>query len=111
MSARFNEAQNRNWPRNEYAVIEVTVRNHPGVLSHICNLFSRRAYDVEGILCLPVGRGRQNRIWVLVNAEQPLEQMIKQVEKLEDVCGVRSRVADRDGFLRLEGFLASDPAA
>ncbi len=31
--------------------IELTVNNHPGVMSHITGLFSRRAYNLEGILC------------------------------------------------------------
>ena len=37
------------------AVLEIDVNNHPGVMSHVVGLFSRRAYNVEGILCLPVG--------------------------------------------------------
>ena len=45
------------------AVLQIDVANHPGVMSHVVGLFSRRAYNVEGILCLPVGDGRQSRIW------------------------------------------------
>lgn len=30
-------------------------------------MFSRRAYNVEGILCMPVGKGDTSRIWLLVN--------------------------------------------
>jgi acetolactate synthase-1/3 small subunit len=36
-------------------VLELGVANHPGVMSHICGLFARRAFNVEGILCMPVG--------------------------------------------------------
>jgi len=32
----------------------VIVRNHPGVMSHVCGLFARRAFNVEGIICLPM---------------------------------------------------------
>jgi acetolactate synthase-1/3 small subunit len=39
-------------------VLELGVANHPGVMSHICNLFARRAFNVEGILCMPVGSAR-----------------------------------------------------
>jgi acetolactate synthase-1/3 small subunit len=35
-------------------------------MSHICNLFARRAFNVEGILCMPVGSGETSRIWLLV---------------------------------------------
>ena len=66
------------------AVLEIDVNNHAGVMSHVVGLFSRRAYNVEGILCLPVNDGRQSRIWLLVNEDTRLAQMIKQVEKLEE---------------------------
>ena len=26
----------------------------PGVMTHICGLFARRAFNVDGILCLPM---------------------------------------------------------
>lgn len=35
-------------------ILELAVRNHPGVMSHVCGLFARRAFNVEGILCLPL---------------------------------------------------------
>jgi acetolactate synthase-1/3 small subunit len=83
-------------------VLELRVNNHPGVMSHICGLFSRRAYNVEGILCLPVGDGRESRIRLLVNEDERLEQMIKHVRKLEDVLDVRRHHADHEVFERLE---------
>lgn len=86
------------------AVLEIDVANHPGVMSHVVGLFSRRAYNVEGILCLPVGDGRQSRIWLLVNEDQRLPQMIRQVEKLEDVSAVRRHHADHAVFNDLEAF-------
>lgn len=86
------------------AVLEIDVANHPGVMSHVVGLFSRRAYNVEGILCLPVGDGRQSRIWLLVNEDQRLPQMIRQVEKLEDVNAVRRHHADHAVFTDLEAF-------
>src|SRR5215467_7723697 len=85
-------------------VLELTVNNHPGVMSHICGLFARRAFNVEGILCMPIGTGEQSRIWLRVNADQRLEQMIKQVLKLEDVVGIRRHGADHEVFVRLEEF-------
>ena len=85
-------------------VLELEVNNHPGVMSHIVGLFSRRAYNVEGILCMPVGDGSRSRIWLLVNEDQRLPQMVKQVEKLEDVLHVRRHGADHAVFERLEEF-------
>lgn len=67
------------------AVLELTVNNHPGVMSHICGLFSRRAYNLEGIVCVPIGSGETSRMWLQVNEDRKLEQVIKQVQKLPDV--------------------------
>lgn len=47
--------------------LEIDVNNHAGVMSHVVGLFSRRAYNVDGILCLPLGDSGQSRIWLLVN--------------------------------------------
>ncbi|MFJ5317782.1 acetolactate synthase small subunit [Pectobacterium versatile] len=69
--------------------LELSVRNHPGVMSHVCGLFARRAFNVEGILCMPLANGEESRIWLLVKDDQRLQQMISQVEKLEDVLQVR----------------------
>lgn len=86
------------------AILELDVNNHAGVMSHVVGLFSRRAYNVEGILCMPVGSGATSRIWLLVNEDHRLEQMIKQVEKLEDVLSVRRHGAEHQVFERLEDF-------
>jgi acetolactate synthase-1/3 small subunit len=41
---------------------------------------------VEGILCLLIQDSDKSRIWLLVNDDQRLEQMISQIDKLER-CG------------------------
>jgi acetolactate synthase I/III small subunit len=84
--------------------LELAVRNHPGVMSHVCGLFARRAFNVEGILCMPVGNGDESRIWLLVRDDARLPQMISQVEKLEDVISVARHAADHRVFERLEEF-------
>ena len=86
------------------AVLEIDVNNHPGVMSHVIGLFSRRTYNVEGILCLPVGDGSCSRIWLLVNEDARLPQMMKQAEKLEDVIAIRRHHADHAVFSELEDF-------
>ncbi|MEN3111814.1 acetolactate synthase small subunit [Uliginosibacterium paludis] len=85
-------------------VLELSVHNHPGVMSHVCGLFARRAFNVEGILCMPVGDARESRIWLLVFDDARLAQMIAQVEKLEDVIRVDRHGADHRVFERLEEF-------
>lgn len=91
-------------PTSAHAVLELDVNNHTGVMSHVAGLFSRRAYNIEGILCMPVGDGEISRIWLLVNTDQRLEQMIKQVAKLEDVYAVRRHEGNHAVFKDLEAF-------
>lgn len=85
-------------------VLELDVNNHPGVMSHICNLFARRAFNVEGILCMPKPNTDRSRIWLLVFEDQRLAQMILQLEKLVDVLAVRRHGAEHEVFERLEQF-------
>jgi acetolactate synthase-1/3 small subunit len=91
-------------PDVKRTVLELEVNNHAGVMSHVVGLFSRRAYNVEGIACMPVGDGRLSRIWLTVNEEARLEQMIRQIEKLEDVLGVRRHGARHEVFERVGEF-------
>lgn len=96
-------AKTKNHPASR-AVLELDVNNHTGVMSHVAGLFSRRAYNIEGVLCMPVGDGATSRIWLLVNADERLEQMIKQAAKLKDVFAVRRHGADHEVFKDLEAF-------
>jgi len=86
-------------------VLELTVRNHPGVMSHICGLFARRAFNVEGILCLPLNDELHSRIWLQVADDKRLEQMISQVEKLEDVVQLTRHASDPGIFTRLNTLI------
>ncbi|WP_153110066.1 acetolactate synthase small subunit [Propionivibrio limicola] len=88
-------------------VLELTVNNHPGVMSHVVGLFSRRAFNVEGILCLPVGNGDISRIWLLVDEDGRLPQMIRQIEKLYDVKSILRRQENDGLFDRLEELFTS----
>lgn len=92
------------------AVLELSVRNHPGVMSHVCGLFARRAFNLEGIACLPVGGGAESRIWLLVNDDLQLPQVMRQVEKLEDVLTVTRHGAGHSLFPGLASFLAAEDA-
>jgi acetolactate synthase-1/3 small subunit len=100
--------------RSRSTVLELTVNNQPGVMIRVCSLFSRRAFNVEGILCMPIDSGGESRIWLLVNQDrqdredQRLEQMIKQLLKLEDVLDVQRHNADHKVFVQLEQFFRPD---
>jgi len=94
--------------------LRLTVNNHPGVMTHVCGLFARRAFNVEGILCTPQAEGTTSRIWLIVPADERLGQMIRQVRKLNDVLEVLAYEADARALSRMdacmEGWEAAGPA-
>lgn len=98
--------------------LRLTVNNHPGVMTHVCGLFARRAFNVEGILCTPQsgpdgGEGSvgTSRIWLLVQRDERLEQMIRQVRKLYDVLEVLAFEADESELSRMDACMAGWEAA
>jgi acetolactate synthase I/III small subunit len=74
-----------------HTIIELIVNNHPGVMSHVTGLFSRRAFNLEGILCASIKGGRKSRMYLLVNNNSTLTQIVKQLGKLYDVVEVKVR--------------------
>lgn len=87
-------------------VLRLLVRNHPGVLSHVSGLFARRAFNVDGIVCLPVGDGARSAILLLVRPDGRLEQLVRQLAKLEDVLEVEPAPAGRRAFDEVATLLA-----
>ena len=79
----------------------LTVNNHPGVMTHVCGLLARRAYNVEAILCLPDPGGLTSRVRLQLADDGRLDQMLKQLGKLEDVLDARLDEAGRNIFNRL----------
>src|SRR5215813_10860299 len=72
----------------EQTVLRLIVRNHPGVMSHLCGLFARRGFNVEGILCVPLEDGACSAILLLVADDRRNAQIVAQLRKLEDVIEV-----------------------
>lgn len=92
----------------QYKVIELTVNNHSGVMSHITGLFSRRGYNLEGILCGRIGEGQQSRMYLLVEENEQFEQVVKQLSKLYDVLELRIlEGVDSKIFSRIEELVVS----
>jgi acetolactate synthase-1/3 small subunit len=73
------------------AILDLRVRNHPGVMSHITGLFARRAFNLEAILCAPTGDGKESRMLLLVADTPRLGQIERQLAKLHDVRSIRHR--------------------
>ncbi len=84
-------------------VINLLVRNHAGVMSQITGLFSRRNFNLEGIVCGPVGDGGRSRMYLTVASDCKLEQIMLQLQKLYDVLEV-SRDDDNPITAMLSGL-------
>jgi acetolactate synthase-1/3 small subunit len=94
-------------PADALTVLEITVTDHPGVMVHVCSLFSRRAYNMDGIVCLPIRGQGTSRMWILVTENRCLDQLAQQLLKLYDVHTVRRLDVDGGMLTRLEALFES----
>jgi acetolactate synthase I/III small subunit len=95
-------------------IVKLKVKNHPGAMSHITGLFSRRGFNLEGILCAPVNGGQESAMYLLVRNDERLEQIVKQLRKLYDVTAAIVQddsllthlfeISDFEGWLKGQGF-------
>ena len=71
-------------------VLSLLVENNPGVTSRISGLFSRRGFNIDSFSSGVTADPRFERITIVVSGdEQILEQIEKQLEKLEDVRDIK----------------------
>ena len=71
-------------------VLSIFVDNTFGVLSRVAGLFSRRGYNIDSLTVGETENPEYSRMTVVVTGdEQILDQIKKQVEKLEDVKEVK----------------------
>lgn len=71
-------------------VLSLLVENNPGVTSHISGLFSRRGYNIDSFSSGVTAHPGYTRITIVVSGdEQILEQIEKQLAKLEDVVDIK----------------------
>ena len=69
--------------------LSVLVENKPGVLTHVAGLFSRRAFNITSLAVGPTEDDRVSRMTIVVDgASTPVEQVIRQLEKLVRVLKV-----------------------
>ncbi len=70
--------------------LSILVENTSGVLSHISGLFSRRGYNIDSFSSGVTADSRYTRITIVASGdEQILEQIEKQLAKLEDVRDIK----------------------
>lgn len=72
-------------------VFSILVDNTSGVLSRIAGMFSRRGYNIESLTVGETTNPKYSRMTIVVNGDEPiLEQIEKQLRKLEDVIDIKA---------------------
>lgn len=67
-------------------VLSVLVNNTSGVLNRVAGLFSRRGYNIDSLTVGETENPKYSRMTIVVTGDDDIiEQIIKQVSKLEDV--------------------------
>ncbi len=73
----------------ERYTLGILVNNHPGVLSRVVGLFSRRGYNIDSLSVGETENPAISRITIVVTGDRAIvEQIEKQVAKLIDVITV-----------------------
>lgn len=81
-------------------VFSLLMDNTPGVLSRIAGLFTRRGYNIESITAGVTADPRYTRMTVVSYGDHDvLEQIEKQIRKLEDVRDIK-RLRDSESVFR-----------
>ena len=76
-------------PAPPHHTLSVLVENKAGVLSRVANLFARRGYNIFSLAVAPTDDERFSRITIVVDVESaPLEQIVKQLNKLVNVVQI-----------------------
>ncbi len=76
-------------------VLSLYVDNTFGVLSRISGLFSRRGYNIDSLTVATTEDPAYSRMTVVANGDrQILDQITKQLAKLEDVREIRVLTSD-----------------
>jgi acetolactate synthase-1/3 small subunit len=69
--------------------LSVLVENKPGVLARISGLFSRRGFNIDSLAVGPTEDETISRMTIVVDcASKPLEQVVKQLNKLVNVLKI-----------------------
>ena len=69
--------------------LSVLVENKPGVLARISGLFSRRGFNIDSLAVGPTDDETISRMTIVVDcASKPLEQVVKQLNKLINVLKI-----------------------
>ncbi len=84
---------------NQYH-LSVLVNNHPGLLSKVSGLFSRRNFNIESLAVGIAEKPGCSRMTIVVNGDEAVvDQVCKQLDKLIDVIEIEV-LSDQDSIQR-----------
>jgi acetolactate synthase-1/3 small subunit len=73
----------------KHHILSVLVENKAGVLTRVAGLFARRGFNIFSLAVAPTEDERFSRITMVVDVQSaPLEQMIRQLDKLVNVLEI-----------------------
>lgn len=79
----------------KHHILSVLVENKPGVLARVAGLFARRGFNIYSLAVAPTDDARFSRITIVVDVRStPLEQVIRQLDKLINVVQIDELAPD-----------------
>lgn len=70
-------------------ILSVFVENNPGVLRRVAGMFGRRGYNIDSLVVSATENEKISRMTIsVIGVDEIIEQMIKQLSKMEEVISV-----------------------
>ena len=86
-------------------IISILLENEAGALSRVAGLFSARGYNIETLTVAPTEDSSLSRLTIVTSgSDEIIEQITKQLMKLEDVRAVRHHGGEHAVFQQLAAF-------
>ena len=93
----------------EELILSILVHNSSGVLTRVSGLFARRGYNIDSLTVGPTSTEGVSRMTVVAQGDQQiLEQIEKQLRKLEDVIEIDNGEYKIIGYSDLETKFIDD---
>lgn len=79
----------------QFHTLVVRVENKHGVLARVSGLFARRGFNIQSLAVAPTDNELFSRLTIVVDAESaPMEQVVKQLDKLINVVRIQELSPD-----------------
>ena len=89
-------------------ILSILTENRPGVLTRIAGLFARRGFNIDTLSVGPTDDENISRFTITVDgAQQPIDQVTKQLHKLVNVLKIRDLEPDETVARELALFKVS----